>query len=344
MFQPIRPGLIREAAFSWPWLLGGIVLAALTVLFPATATDTVQFVFENLLYMAPVIGLAVVLSAFIRASGADTLLARVFEGRKVKMVFVASLFGAITPICGVGVLPIIAGLLSAGVPLAPIMAFWLSSPITDPPMLAITAGTLGLGFALGKTLIAVAMGVVGGLATEALLRRGFFGRPLRGRAVSGDCRDTECGLIGVSWAFWVERGRRNIFMSDAKQSGLLIVKWLTVAFALESLVRSYLPPEIIAGYVGADNGWAIPLAVAVGIPIYLDGYAALPLVRGLLDLGMTPGAAMAFLVAGGITSLYASVAVFALVRIPVFICYLVLAVIGSAIGGYAFEAYVALSS
>ncbi len=108
---------------------------------------------------------------------------------------------------------------------------------------------------------------------------------------------------------------------------------------VESAVRAYLPPEIFAQAVGAGNAWAIPLSVTIGAPVYLDGYAALPLVRGLLDLGMTPGAAMAFLVAGGITSLYASVAVFALVRWPVFVWYLALAVLCSGAAGYAFELY-----
>lgn len=148
--------------------------------------------------------------------------------------------------------------------------------------------------------------------------------------------------LSFRWAFWGEKTRRAYFLRDARQSALLIVKWLTIAFALESLVRGYLPAEIIADFAGPDNAWAIPLAVAVGIPIYLDGYAALPLVRGLIELGMAPGAAMAFLVAGGITSLYASVAVFALVRLPVFLWYLGLAVVCSALGGYAFGAYMAL--
>lgn len=121
-----------------------------------------------------------------------------------------------------------------------------------------------------------------------------------------------------------------------------MVKWLTIAFALESLIRGHLPPAMIADWLGAGRVGAIPLAVAIGIPIYLDGYASLPLVRGLMDLGMTPGAAMAFLIAGGITSLYASVAVFVLVRLPVFLCYLGLAVIGSIAAGYAFEAALAL--
>jgi uncharacterized membrane protein YraQ (UPF0718 family) len=320
------------------WLAALALVLGLSLLFPAAALETVRFVLANLLYMAPIIGLAVILSASIRASGTDGLLARVFEGRRYRMILLASLFGAVTPICGVGVLPIIAGLLGAGVPLAPIMAFWLSSPITDPPMLTVTAGTLGLDFAAGKTVIAVFIGLCGGIATSLVVERGAFRNPLR-KTVS-DQRVFE--PYAVRWRFWKDEARRRLFLADATSSGTLILKWLTLAFALESVLRKYLPPELIAGYVGAENAWAIPLAVTVGAPIYLDGYAALPLIRGLIDLGMSPGAAMAFLVSGGITSLYASVAVFALVRLPVFTWYLCLAMGLSAIAGYAFEFYAAI--
>lgn len=48
--------------------------------------------------------------------------------------------------------------------------------------------------------------------------------------------------------------------------------------------------------LGADNQWAVPLAALVGMPIYLDGYAALPFVRGLIDSGMGQGAPECFTV------------------------------------------------
>lgn len=162
IIQAFRPEVFREITTAWRWLVVGLGFAGLCAIFPATVAETFLFVGRNLIEMTPVIGAAVLLSASIRASGADGSLSRLFAGRKAGMILLASLFGAITPICGVGVLPIIAGLLGAGVPLAPIMAFWLSSPITDPPMLAITAGTLGIAFAVGKTLIAFLTGAIGG--------------------------------------------------------------------------------------------------------------------------------------------------------------------------------------
>jgi len=66
----------------------------------------------------------------------------------------------------------------------------------------------------------------------------------------------------------------------------LMLKWLSIAFALEGLLRAHLPVDLILDYVGGDTPWAIPIpipiAVTVGAPIYLDGYALLPLIRGLL--------------------------------------------------------------
>jgi uncharacterized membrane protein YraQ (UPF0718 family) len=321
-------------------ILGGLLMS----LFVETVIETAIFVAENLLFVAPIVLFAILLSSAIRASGADGLITRAFEGRTMAMIAAASALGAITPVCGIGVLPIIAGLLAGGVPLAPIMAFWLSSPITDPAMLTVTAGLLGMPFAIGKTAIAFGIGLFGGFATLLVTARGGFALAVRADASAngGSGGDAACcGPLEVMWPFWRDTARRRQFLVEARATAWLMLKWLTIAFALEGLLRSYLPPRLIVDFVGGDTAWAIPLAVTIGAPIYLDGYASLPLVRGLLELGMAPGAAMAFLVAGGITSLYASVAVWALVSRSVFVWYVTLAVLGSAIGGWAYGAAVA---
>jgi uncharacterized protein len=331
----------------WAWGLLVLSLVTGALAFPHLAAETAWFVAENLLLLSPLLALAVLLSAYLGASGLDRQVALVFRGRQFTMIVAASLFGALTPVCGLGMLPLIAGLLAAGVPLAPIMAFWLSSPITDPSMLVITAGMLGMPFAIGKTVGAFAIGLMGGLATEALTARGAFGAPLK-RAASGGapgvtsgCEAGGYGTGAVVYRVWRDALRRRRFLTEIRASGLLIAKWLTFAFAMESLLRRVLPPELIAGLVGGECAWAIPVAVLVGTPIYLDGYAALPLVRGLVELGMAPGAALAFMIAGGITSAYASVAVFALVRLPIFLWYLALAVVGALLAGYGYAAVLA---
>jgi hypothetical protein len=325
----------RIAGAHVGWLLAGAAVLAVAVAVPDTLGKAAGFAAWSLVEMAPVIALAVLASAMVRASGADGLLSRAFAQRTAVAVVLSAGIGAVTPICGVGVLPIVASLLNAGVPLAPVMAFWLASPVTDPGMLAITAGTLGLPFAVAKTLAAGLIGIAGGAATALLVRAGAFRVPLKGRG-RASCAGFEARELKV--AFWREQPRRALFRADARDAAQLIVKWLTVALLLEGLLRQILPAEWVAEVVGRGNAWAIPLAVALGAPIYLDGYAALPLVRGLMDMGMAPGAAMAFLIAGAVTSLYASVAVYALVRPSVFAWYIGLAVAASLAAGYGWQA------
>lgn len=118
----------------------------------------------------------------------------------------------------------------------------------------------------------------------------------------------------------------------------LVTVCLSLAFAAEYLLRDLLPPSVLAAYVGPDSAYAIPLAVTVGAPMYLDGYAALPLVRGLLDLGMAPGAALAFLVAGSTVSIWGVLAVVPILRPSTVALFVVLAVAGSLAIGYVFDA------
>ena len=82
---------------------------------------------------------------------------------------------------------------------------------------------------------------------------------------------------------------------------------------------------------------AAPAAVVVGIPAYLNGFAAIPLMAGMIDLGMNEGAALAFMIAGGVTSIPAAMAVFALVRRQVFAWYVALSLTGSLAAGFFYQ-------
>ncbi len=102
-------------------------------------------------------------------------------------------------------------------------------------------------------------------------------------------------------------------------------------------MQAHMQPQALAGYLGQQSIWAVPLAVIVGSPAYLDGYAALPLTRGLTDHGMSPGAAMAFLVSGSVVSIWGAIAIFPVLRMKPFVLYLLLAAIGSLAVGWLYD-------
>ena len=317
------------------------IFAAIALLAPWQLGPSFSFTLASLLQIAPYLLVSVALAAYLKAAGADGLIARVFAGSPFVMIGAASLFGALSPFCSCGVIPLVAALLTAGVPLAPVMAFWLSSPIMAPDMFVLTAGAIGMGFAVAKTAAAVGLGLLGGLSTHALLRMGAFPEPLRPALQAACSCSTTAPLRNAPtahWRVWDDAGRRTAFLRASGDTAWFLARWLALAFVLESLMVAWLPAETVAAWLGQDSVWAIPLAVLVGVPAYLNGYAAVPVVAGLLQTGMAPGAALAFMTAGGVTSIPAAVAVWALVRRAVFAWYLLLALVGSALAGLLYQA------
>lgn len=269
------------------------VLVALAALFgglylysPDQAFRTLRYVAGELAHIGPWLAGSVMVAALAKATGADSLAARAFRGRQGGMVVTASLIGALLPFCSCGVIPLVAGLLGAGVPLAPVMAFWISSPLMDPTQFFIAAGTLGTGFAVAKMMSAVGMGMLAGYGTILLIRVGWLDAPAALRvtpnAAIGGCKSKPEALIAeapksccgsaaarapssgcgskatttpaVVWRFWTDAARSQRFLTTATTTGWFLLRWLAVAYAIESLMIAWLPVGAVGTWLGAGAG------------------------------------------------------------------------------------------
>jgi len=324
------------------WMATATILTVLFLTNTSQAIESATFTIDALIGTAPYLLLSIGVAAYATASGADNLIARAFTGSPLAMIVFAAVLGGLSPFCSCGVIPLIAALLAMGVPLAGVMAFWLASPVIDPSMFVLTAGLLGFEFAIAKTLTAISLGLFGGYATYVLTRSGRLMDPLREGVGNGGCRASSVRETRpVLWKFWQEATRRAKFGREAVSTTFFLLKWLSLAFLLESLMLAFVPAEWIASALGGEGIMPILSATFVGVPAYLNGYAALPLVSGLVEQGMAPGAGLAFLVAGGVTSLPAAIAVFALVKRPVFALYILLALSGSLASGLLYQGWLA---
>lgn len=331
---------LRDLDKVWATIAVGLAIGF--ALDSTQAIASITFALTALIGIAPYFALAVGIAAWTKATSVDSSIALVFKGNPVRMILVAAIFGAVSPFCSCGVIPLIASLLAMGVPLAPVMAFWLASPIIDPQMFLLTVGALGTEFAIAKTFGAIFFGLFGGFATLAMQRAGRFADPLKAATKNAGC-SSSCGPkkleTNIVWRFWEHAERRALFSKEFLSIVFFLGKWMTVAFLLESLMLAYIPAESVASILGEEKDFAIPLATFIGVPAYLNGFAAVPLMAGLIDLGMSPAAGLAFMTAGGVTSIPAAIAVIALVKKPVFFWYLLLALSGSMIVGYSYSLY-----
>ncbi len=337
-----RPVLRSVLRHVWTdqrvWLASALILLALAVFDRSQSVESAFFVGAALLHTGPYLVLSIVIAAWAGATGADNLIARAFTGAPLLMIALGALAGGTSPFCSCGVIPLIAALLAMGVPLSAVMAFWLASPIMDPSMFMLTTGVLGLEFAVAKTLAAVGLGVFGGGVVHLLMRGGAFADPLRDGIGNGGCGGAKIRAPKpLVWRFWADPGRRAKFGKTALSTTLFLAQWLTLAFLIESLMLAWIPAETVTAALGGTGLMPIVTATLVGVPAYLNGYAALPLVGGLMGQGMAPGAGMAFLVAGGVTSIPAAMAVWALARPQVFALYIALSLCGAFAAGLLFQ-------
>ena len=89
--------------------------------------------------------------------------------------------------------------------------------------------------------------------------------------------------------------------------------------------------------LGQQNPFSIVTAALIGVPIYTTNLTALPLISGLLEQGMSPAAALAFLIAGPTTTIPAMAAVWGLATRPVFALYASFSLVGAIVLGVVYS-------
>jgi uncharacterized membrane protein YraQ (UPF0718 family) len=315
--------------------IGGIATGIRPEVFWHHVASNLTFVGKNVWSILPFFLMSVGISAWVTVSGFADRIKAVFTKREKFAIAGAAIVGATIPLCSCGVIPLIAAMLASGVPLGPVMAFWVSSPLMDPSMFVLTAGVLGVDYAVARLTAAVLIGSGAGYLIYFLTSAGMLNHQLHGLSIRqrACCGSENAPGEGVSrskiWRdFWPQAWTVTLFLG----------KWLVIAFILESLIVHYVDSKWISSIMGTDQFFSIPLATAIGIPVYTSGVGAIPIVKGLLSSGMSHGAALAFLVAGPVTTIPAMTAVFALVKRQTFAIYLCVGIGGALIAGYVFQA------
>ncbi|OGL25846.1 MAG: hypothetical protein A3G44_04800 [Candidatus Rokubacteria bacterium RIFCSPLOWO2_12_FULL_73_47] len=317
----------------------------------------------------PAFLVSVALGVLIRALQLDGVIRRAFDARAGASIALATAVGAFSPFCSCTVIPVVSGLLLAGVPLAPVMSFWIASPTMDPEIFVLTVATLGWPLALARLGATLALSLGAGALTLLLTRAGVLGadvlrpsarrpalvasgltllsvgalRPAVAAAGIAGGSDAGGGCCAASaaapakgpglLATVARRVEWRKLTRDMAVESVRLGRWLVLAFVLEALILRYVPQAAIAQVLGGGNALAVPLAAAVGIPLYLNNVSALPIVSGLLTQGMQPGAAVAFLIAGPVTTVPAMSAVWGVVKPRVFALYFGLALAGAVVLG-----------
>ncbi len=278
-------------------------------------------VWTTIVHNWPYLLLSIVVATIVQVYLKPDRLAAWLRRRTWVAVLAAVALGALTPFCSCGTTAVVLGALASSVPWAPIVAFMASSPLTSPEEYVLSVGLFGPAFATTFLVAAILVGLLGGAAAWWLEGRGYLDGQSRLPAPTPNPAQDPCCADVTAPRTPIAGGTRTLTVIQptaptvtraAKLHLLVPVLWQNtrklavffLAFAgIGYLLIRVIPAGVITSLLGDGNPvWSVPLAAVLGIPVYINTDASLPLVASLVHGGMAPGAAIAFLITGAGTS------------------------------------------
>ena len=202
----------------------------------------------------------------------------------------ATLLGIPLPLCSCSVIPVVASMRRHGASRAAATSFLLSTPQTGVDSIAVTYALLGPIFAIFRPIAALVTGVMGGVFVV------LFGRANSAEDdVHPSCTDACCSgdRAGPAWL----RAAKYGFVTLPRD-----LAWpLLAGVAIAGAIGAALPGYNLREHLGSEL-LSILVLMAAGIPLYICATASVPIAAGLIHLGASPGAALAFLIVGAATN------------------------------------------
>jgi uncharacterized membrane protein YraQ (UPF0718 family) len=263
---------------------------------------------------------------------------------------VAVAAGLVSPLCSCGILPVVLALSAAGVPLPPVLALLITSPLMSPDAFLVTVGQLGWSFALWKLAVAAAVGLVTGFAADALVRRGILSASsFRVEKMYGETGAVRPGFeeivnagcfshAGEPGAVVDRESRFRFFLDRTRDMAVLVGKFLVAALLVQAAMTYYVPANMVEPILGRKSALSVLFAALISVPLPLPQLAAPAVIKGLLAAGMSPGAGMAMLIGGPVTSIPALSALAGVYDRKAFALYLGIGAASSLAAGILFQA------
>ncbi len=224
--------------------------------------------------------------------------------------------GTLTPFCSASMVPVAMGMIEMSAPFSTVLPFLISAPLCNFVVVGIILGTLGWKVALIYFLWTFGGAVVAGLTVGRSRVRHqvknlaeMAGTRKKAESGGGGCSQSavpacsaQATAAPVCGAQVVESVRHGKKIQHAMQFALALFKqiapYAVIGAALSGIALAFIPGNIVEEYVGNASWYAIPLAAAIGVPLYLRIEMAIPLLSTLLTKGMSMGAAIALLIGG----------------------------------------------
>ncbi len=202
-----------------------------------------------------------------------------------RAIALAVLLGVPLPLCSCGVLPVAVGMRKGGASKGATAAFLISTPQTGIDSFFATGSLLGWVFAITRPLVAFVSGLIGGALVDA-----FDKEPPLTYIPS---QETNALTKGP----WIQR-----LIAALKYGYITLLGNVSIALIwgliISALIVVFVPDDFFGGIIPASDWLVFPLMLLIGIPMYVCSTASIPVALALMAKGISPGAALIFLIVG----------------------------------------------
>ena len=198
----------------------------------------------------------------------------------------AALLGIVTPFCSCSAVPLFIGFVESGVPLGVTFSFLISSPMVNEVALIMLWGMFGWKIALIYISSGLVVAIVAGI---------IIGKLKMEKYVQDYVWEMQVGNAEIVQQTF----REKLDYAREYTLGLLKKIWpyVVIGVGLGAFIHGYVPQDFLAKWTGRDNPFAVPVAVALGVPLYSNAAGVIPIVHALMEKGMAIGTVLAFMMA-----------------------------------------------
>jgi len=245
-----------------------------------------------------------VVAGLFRALLPGDMIAKHMGGRGIKGIFKASALGIPVPLCSCGVLPAAAGLRKQGAGKGPVTSFLISTPETGVDSIAVTYALLDPLMTVIRPLVSFVTAIAAGVSVAFFER---FEKPVvvapEARQAAGSCCGAACSSsVAIPEApqplIQRVRGGLRFAFSDLLAD---IGKWFFLGILLAGCISVFVSPDMLQQVAG-NEFLSMLMMLAISVPLYVCATASTPVAAALALKGISPGAALVFLLAGPATN------------------------------------------
>ncbi|MBL4560630.1 MAG: SO_0444 family Cu/Zn efflux transporter [Labilibaculum sp.] len=253
--------------------------------------------------MSPYLMLGFLFAGILKVAFPQKFIDKYLSPKNGKSVLYAALLGIPLPLCSCGVIPTGISFYKSGASKGSSVSFLISTPQTGVDSILVTYSLLGLPFAIIRPFIALLTGLFGGLLTN------YFDKDektIPEQSTDSCCssdKESDCGCDTDSKV--ESKNKKSPIYTMFKYAFVDflqdISKWLIIGLLLAAFISVLIPDDFFSSYIGNDFIGMLVILVA-SVPLYICATSSVPVAAILMMKGISPGAALVFLMAGPATN------------------------------------------